>query len=334
MAETAPPAHTLADDTAALATEATNPASRNLDQLDALGIVRLMSAEDATVAVAVARELEPIAAAVEAITQRMQAGGRLVYIGAGTSGRLGVLDAAECPPTFNTPPEQVVGIIAGGSAAITTAIEGVEDSAEQGRHDVAVFGLSANDSLIGLAASGRTPYVVGALTYAREVGALAVAVTCNSPSAIGAVADITIAPVTGAEVVAGSTRLKAGTAQKMVLNMLSTAVMVRLGKTYGNLMVDVRPTNAKLRRRAVRIVVEATGVTEDAAQTALTASDEDVKGAIVALLADVSPDDARARLLRAGGIVRAALQDKAPIPQPPPRVFAHDEALPQTREGG
>jgi N-acetylmuramic acid 6-phosphate etherase len=238
----------------------------------------------------------------------MQKGGRLIYMGAGTSGRLGVLDAAECPPTFNTSPDQVLGLIAGGPNAMVNAAEAAEDDPALGRQDAAAIGLTENDIVVGLAASGRTPYVVGALQYAREVGAAAIAVTCNSPSALEEVAEITIAPVTGPEVLTGSTRLKAGTAQKMVLNMLSTATMVRLGKTYGNLMVDMRPTNAKLRRRAARIVAEATGQDEMAAMEALEASGGETRTAIVALLAGVTPDEARERLRQANGFVRKALE--------------------------
>jgi N-acetylmuramic acid 6-phosphate etherase len=230
-------------------------------------------------------------------------------MGAGTSGRLGVLDAAECPPTFNTSPDQVLGLIAGGPNAMVNAAEAAEDDPELGRRDAIQINLDKNDALVGLAASGRTPYVIGALQYAREVGAAALAVTCNSPSALEEVADITIAPVTGPEVLAGSTRLKAGSAQKMVLNMLSTATMVRLGKTYGNLMVDMRPTNAKLRRRAARIVAEATGQDEVSALEALEQCGGETRTAIVALLAGVSPPEARERLRQAGGFVRRAIQN-------------------------
>jgi N-acetylmuramic acid 6-phosphate etherase len=295
-------------DTISLATEASNPASRNLDQLSALEIVSLMNSEDARVPEAVRKVLPQIAQAVEVITERLQKGGRLIYMGAGTSGRLGVLDAAECPPTFNTSPDQVLGLIAGGPNAMVNAAEAAEDDPELGRRDAIQINLSKNDALVGLAASGRTPYVIGALQYAREVGAAALAVTCNSPSALEEVADITIAPVTGPEVLAGSTRLKAGSAQKMVLNMLSTATMVRLGKTYGNLMVDMRPTNAKLRRRAARIVAEATGQDEVSALEALEQCGGETRTAIVALLAGVSPPEARERLRQAGGFVRRAIQ--------------------------
>ena len=291
-----------------LATEAVDPASADLDRLPPLELVRLMNAADAGVAAAVGRQLPQVAAAVGAIAARLAAGGRLIYLGAGTSGRLGVLDAAECPPTFNTPPGQVVGCIAGGPAALTTSVEAVEDDPEAGRAAAAGLGLGAADALVGIAASGRTPFVLGALAYAREVGALTVVLACNADPPIGRLADITIAVETGPEILAGSTRLKAGTAQKMVLNMLSTGVMVQLGKTYGNLMVDVQPTNAKLRRRAAGIVARATGRAPDEA-AALLAAAGDTKTAIVAALANVPVETARARLRDAGGVVRRALAE-------------------------
>jgi N-acetylmuramic acid 6-phosphate etherase len=290
-----------------LATEGINPASTGIDRMTPLELARVMNDADATVAPAVAQQLPQIAAAIAAITDRLAAGGRLIYMGAGTSGRLGVLDASECPPTFNTPPEQVIGWIAGGPAALTTSIEAVEDDPDLGRADAARQQIGAGDVLVGIAASGRTPYVLGALTYAREVGALTVALACNADPPIGRAADITIAVETGPEIVNGSTRLKAGTAQKMVLNMLSTGVMIRLGKTYGNLMVDVQLTNAKLRRRAVAIVETVTGLaTEDAA--ARLAAAGDTKTALVAALAGVPPAVARERLRAAGGVVRRALE--------------------------
>ncbi|HEX2914322.1 MAG TPA: N-acetylmuramic acid 6-phosphate etherase [Chloroflexia bacterium] len=300
--------HLEAGDITQLATEASNPASRNLDQLSALEIVRLMNKEDAGVAGAVSHELDHIAQAVDIITEHMKQGGRLIYMGAGTSGRLGVLDASECPPTFNTSPEQVIGWIAGGPDAMSNAVESAEDNVEMGRQDVINLKVTAKDAIVGLTASGRTPYVMGALVYARELGAAAIAVTCNRPAAVEEVADVTIALDTGPEVLAGSTRLKAGTAQKMVLNMLSTAVMVRLGKTYGNLMVDMRPTNAKLRRRAARIVAEATGVAEVTAAETLQNCDGETRTAIVSLLAGVSPEQARQRLEASGGFVRQAIK--------------------------
>jgi N-acetylmuramic acid 6-phosphate etherase len=297
-----------ADDLGALETEQRNPATAAIDRMSALEIARAMNAADATVAAAVQRELPQIARAIEGIIARLRQGGRLLYIGAGTSGRLGVLDASECPPTFNIPPERVVGWIAGGPDALTRSIEGAEDSAEMGRADAARLAVSAVDTLVGIAASGRTPYVLGAVGYAREQGALAVGIACNAGTPLARVVEIMIAPVVGPEVIAGSTRLKAGTAQKMVLNMLSTGTMILLGKTYGNLMVDVQPTNGKLRRRAVGIVREATGLPDSEAEALLHASHDEVKTAIVAALARVDPATARARLAAAGGVVRSVLE--------------------------
>ena len=295
-------------DLGALETEKRNPATDAIDRMSALEIARAMNAEDATVAGAVGRELPQIAAAIEGITARLRQGGRLVYMGAGTSGRLGVLDASECPPTFSTPPELVVGWIAGGPEALTRSIEGAEDSTEAGRADAEQRGITGADVLVGIAASGRTPYVLGAVAYAKEQGALTVGLACNSGTPLAKAVDIMIAPVVGPEVIGGSTRLKAGTAQKMVLNMLSTGTMILLGKTYGNLMVDVQPTNGKLRRRAVAIVAQATGLTDMEAETLLRASHDEVKTAIVAALADVTPAAARARLASSGGVVRAAFE--------------------------
>jgi len=271
-------------------------------------MVRQINAEDARVAGAVAVELPAIAQAIDAIAARMRAGGRLIYIGAGTSGRLGVLDASECPPTFSTPPEQVVGIIAGGSYALTHAVEGAEDDHDAGAHDVAALEVDARDSVVGIAASGRTPYVLGGMAAARGRGALVISVACAAPSPMAEAADIAIAPVTGPEVITGSTRLKAGTAQKLVLNMLSTGVMIRLGKTFGNLMVDVQPTNRKLQARARRIVAEACGLPFEQAADLLQACDGQVKVAIVAHLAGLTPEMARQRLAEAGGVVGKALQ--------------------------
>jgi N-acetylmuramic acid 6-phosphate etherase len=274
-----------------------------------------MNAEDATVATAVERELPRIAEAVEQIAARLRGGGRLLYVGAGTSGRLGVLDASECPPTFGTPPELVVGWIAGGPGALTQAFEGEEDDAEAGRADLARLRVTAVDAVVGIAASGRTPYVLGAVEYAASVGALTVGVACNPDSLLARRVAIMIAPVVGPEVIAGSTRLKAGTAQKMVLNMLSTGTMIRLGKTFGNLMVDVQATNAKLRRRAIGIVQAATGLADEEAAALLTASNGETKTAIVAALAGLDPAAARQRLDASGGIVRAALGKVAPCPK-------------------
>jgi N-acetylmuramic acid 6-phosphate etherase len=290
-----------------LLTEARNPASADLDALSPLEIVRLMNAEDATVPAAVATQAEPIARAIGVIAERHRAGGRLVYVGAGTSGRLGVLDASECPPTFNSAPGQVVGVIAGGHAALTTAVEGAEDHPDFAEADLRKLDLSSRDVVVGIAASGRTPYVVGALQFAKSVGAFAIGVACVPDSDLAPVADLTIAPLVGPEVVTGSTRLKAGTATKLVLNMLTTGAMVRLGKTFGNLMVDLRATNAKLNARTNRIVRYLLGVDAAAADGLLVRSDGELKTALVVGRTGMLPDDARRRLAEAGGRVGEVL---------------------------
>jgi len=294
----------------ALITEGRNPRSAHLDTMTATEIVQVMNADDATVATAVGREARQIAAAVEGIAARFARGGRLVYVGAGTSGRLGVLDASECPPTFNTPPEQVIGLIAGGRRALTEAVEAAEDDPAMGAADIAAIDVTAADTVVGITASGRTPYVLGAVAEARGRGAFTVAVACNAGTPLGRAVDVAIEVVVGPEVVSGSTRLKAGTAQKMVLNILSTGSLVLSGKTYGNLMVDVRATNEKLRQRAVRIVGEATGWDATAAAVALAAANGEIKPAIVAALTGITPEAARARLVRNGGRVGAAVNQK------------------------
>lgn len=291
-----------------LTTETRNANSMQLDSLTSLQIVELMNAEDATLAEAVGKERHAITKAIEAIVASFQRGGRLFYIGAGTSGRLGVLDASECPPTFNTPPEMVVGIIAGGDGALRRAIEGAEDSFTEASVDLAEHRFSSVDTLVGIASSGGTPYVLGGIDYARQCGAVTVGVTCNADSKIHQRAEITIAPVVGPEVLSGSTRLKSGTATKMVLNMLTTGAMVRIGKTYGNLMVDLRASNAKLRARSKRIVSEVTGLDIDAAEQLLSICDDDVKTAIVSHLCSVDGATARERIDRAGGRLRGALE--------------------------
>lgn len=288
-------------------TESSNPASSQIDTLSALEIVRLMNAEDATVPLAIGREANNIAAAIDIITERMQTGGRLIYFGAGTSGRLGVLDATECPPTFSTRPEQVVGLIAGGYTALTRAVEGAEDHPEFAVADLKEIQLSAADVVVGIATSGRTPYVIGGLEYARNVGAAAIGLACNAASAMESVADLMITPVVGPEIISGSTRLKAGTATKLVLNMLTTGTMVRLGKTYGNLMVDLRATNVKLVARTRRIVAQLTGLKEADAEAALTRCQGELKTAIVAIRRNVTPEAARRLLQTADGHLRTAL---------------------------
>ena len=290
-----------------LETEARNPASTNLDELTPLEIVRLMNAEDAKVIPAVASQAEAIARGIAVIAERLRAGGRLVYAGAGTSGRLGVLDATECPPTFNAPAGQVIGLIAGGPAAITASVEGAEDHPEFAERDLAALALTPRDVLVGIATSGRTPYVLGAIAYARRVGAFTIGLSCNADSELIPEVDLAITPVVGPEVLSGSTRLKAGTATKLVLNMLTTGAMVRLGKSFGNLMVDLRATNNKLKARTNRIVRLLTSLDRQAADALLARCDYELKTALVCFLADVSPDEARRRLDTAEGQVRAAL---------------------------
>lgn len=292
-----------------LTTESRNPASETLDQLSAIEIVQLMNAEDAQVSVAVGKVAEGIARAVEIIADRLRGGGRLIYIGAGTSGRLGVLDASECPPTFNSPPELVVGLIAGGQAALTRSIEGAEDHPEDAVTDLAEVTLSQSDVLVGIATSGRTPYVIGGLQYARELGVATIGFCCNDESALEDVCDVIIAPIVGPEVVSGSTRLKAGTATKMVLNMLTTGAMVLLGKTYGNLMVDLRASNTKLIERTRGIVAMLTGISESAAEVTLQASNGELKVAVVSQELGISPDQARQRLESCDGHLRRALEN-------------------------
>ncbi|WP_405671672.1 N-acetylmuramic acid 6-phosphate etherase [Streptomyces sp. NBC_01530] len=290
-----------------LTTEAFRPDLADIDRLATLDIARLMNGEDATVPAAVAERLPEIATAIDAVAERMARGGRLIYAGAGTAGRLGVLDASECPPTFNTDPEQVVGLIAGGPDAMVTSVEGAEDSAELARADLDALRLIAADTVVGVSASGRTPYAIAAVEHARELGALTIGLACNADSALAAAADHGIEIVVGPELLTGSTRLKAGTAQKLVLNMLSTITMIRLGKTYGNLMVDVRASNEKLRARSRRIVALATGAGDEQIERALSATDGEVKNAILTILAGVDGPTAARLLDDSDGHLRAAL---------------------------
>jgi len=290
-----------------LTTEAFRPELADIDRLSTLDIARLMNGEDATVPTAVAQRLPEIAAAIDAVAERMARGGRLIYAGAGTAGRLGVLDASECPPTFNTDPEQVVGLIAGGPGAMVTSVEGAEDSAELARGDLDALRLIAADTVVGISASGRTPYAIAAVEHARRQGALTIGLACNADSALAAAAEHGIEIVVGPELLTGSTRLKAGTAQKLVLNMLSTITMIRLGKTYGNLMVDVRASNEKLRARSRRIVALATGAGDEEIERALAATDGEVKNAILAILAGVDGPTATRLLDDSDGHLRAAL---------------------------
>jgi N-acetylmuramic acid 6-phosphate etherase len=289
-------------------TEQRNPASERIDSLSALEIVQLMNSDDAKVAQAVGREAGSIARAVEIVADRLKHGGRLIYIGAGTSGRLGVLDAAECPPTFNTDPNKVVGIIAGGPSAMFRAVEGAEDIRQSAVDDLKKIQLCKHDVLFGIASSGRTPYVLAGLDYARQLGAATIGLSCNQDAALSTCAELTITPVVGPEVVSGSTRLKAGTATKMVLNMITTGAMVLLGKTYGNLMVDLRATNSKLIDRTRRIVMMLTGLSRDESESLLARCDGELKTAIVAERSNVDPEEARRRLDEAEGHLRRALE--------------------------
>ena len=291
-----------------LTTESANPRSEKIDTLSPLEIVQLLNDEDATIAGAVATQASPIAEAITIISDRIRQGGRLIYIGAGTSGRLGVLDASECPPTFSTPPEMVVGLIAGGDSALRKAVEGAEDDTEQASRDLSEIGLGEQDVLVGIATSGRTPYVIGALKYARTVGAVPIGLACNEDSPLSEVAQIMITPVVGPEIISGSTRMKAGTATKMVLNMLTTGTMVQLGKTYGNLMVDLRASNAKLLARTRRLVTRLTGLDSEAAQAALVESGGELKTTVVSVLRNVSPHRAREILKDTGGQLRPAIE--------------------------
>ena len=291
-----------------LTTETRNPLTRELDNLSALEIVKLINSEDQKVALAVGEVRESIALAIDVIADRLSGGGRLIYVGAGTSGRLGVLDAVECPPTFNTDPELVHGLIAGGPEGLVRAVEGAEDSPEMGRQDLQKIALSDLDVVVGIAASGRTPYVIGALDYARDIGAYAIGFSCNQGADIVHHADLSIIPVVGPEVLSGSTRLKAGTATKMVLNMLTTGAMVRMGKTYSNLMVDLRATNTKLGERAQGIVETLTACTPSEAGELLMRCGGEVKTAIVSHKLGLSPEAARTRLDSVKGHLRKALE--------------------------
>jgi N-acetylmuramic acid 6-phosphate etherase len=290
-----------------LSTEGARAERAEIDRLPTDELVRLMNADDAIVPVAVGEAGPAIAGAVDAIVGRLEAGGRLIYVGAGTAGRVGVLDASECGPTFNT--DRVVGVIAGGQVAVSTASESAEDHLESGAQAIALLGVGADDAVVGISASGRTPYVLGAIERARSAGALTVGLVCNAGSDLSTVADLAIEVLVGPEFIAGSTRLKAGTAQKLVLNMLSTLAMVRLGKTYGNLMVDVRVTNAKLRDRATRIVEQVAGVGRATAATALAEAGDDAKVAIAMLRTGSTPEAARERLAAADGHLRRALME-------------------------
>ena len=290
-----------------LLTEHVNPASRDIDARSTTDVLTIINAQDREIAAAVEAEIPHIARLVDAVVAAIEKGGQLFYIGAGTSGRLGVLDAAECPPTFNVPPDMVQGIIAGGEAALARATEATEDDPEQGKRDLLARGFTSRDVLVGIAASGRTPYVLGAIAAARELGAVTAGISCTPDSELSRQVDIAITPLPGPEVIAGSTRMRAGTATKLVLNMISTTVMIRLGYVYGNLMVNVQPRNQKLADRATRIISEAAGVTYDRAAELLDASGRDVKTAIVMEKLAVNRAEAQQKLAAVGGRVREAL---------------------------
>ncbi|WP_034947033.1 N-acetylmuramic acid 6-phosphate etherase [Erwinia oleae] len=293
-----------------LISETRNADTMNLDGLTTLAMVTKFNQQDATVAEAVCQTLPEVAKAVDAAAASLTAGGRVIYMGAGTSGRLGVLDAAECPPTFGVPHGLIVGLIAGGPGALLKAVEGAEDNAQLGEQDLRQLDLTKNDMVIGLAASGRTPYVIGALRYARAFGCRTAAISCNPASPIAQEADIAVSPVVGPEALTGSTRLKSGTAQKLVLNMISTGAMVKIGKVYQNLMVDMQATNVKLVDRACRMVCEATGCAVKDAETALRQSHYHVKNAILMLLSGVTAEQAGELLAKHNGFLRAALEEK------------------------
>jgi N-acetylmuramic acid 6-phosphate etherase len=296
-----------------LLTEARNPNSEAVDRLTTKELVALMNDEDAKAVEAVRAEADAIALAVEWAADRFGRGGRLIYVGAGTSGRLGVLDASECPPTFSVPPSMVVGLIAGGPTALTRAIEGAEDDPLQGAADLRALGVKPVDLVVGIATSGRTPYVLGAIEEAKAVGAATVGIACNRPSLLGTRVDLEIALLVGPEVITGSTRLKAGTATKLVLNMITTGAMVRIGKTFGNQMVDLQPTNEKLRIRTRRILREIAGHDDAQAAELLGQSSGKLKRALVASMAGVDPERAQALLDANGGQVRAAVMAQTGI---------------------
>ncbi|HDZ9225651.1 N-acetylmuramic acid 6-phosphate etherase [Vibrio cholerae] len=292
-----------------LVSEGRNPDTMDIDLLSSQEIVERLNQQDKQVPLAVEAVLPQIAQAVDKITAAFKQGGRLIYLGAGTSGRLGVLDASECPPTFGVSDQMVIGLIAGGKEAMFTAQEGAEDNATLGAHDLQQIDFSSKDVLVGIAASGRTPYVIGALEYANDLGATTIALSCNPDSPIAEIAQIAISPVVGPEALTGSTRLKSGTAQKLVLNMLTTASMIRLGKSYQNLMVDVRATNRKLIARAVRVVMQATDCQREEAEALLKESHNNAKLAILMHLTGMNYEQATAKLSQSDGFLRRAMEE-------------------------
>lgn len=289
-------------------TEMPNPNAKHLDQMDTESILRLMNEEDQTVTQAIKKVLPQIAKAVDVVRGKLNTGGRLFYVGAGTSGRLGVLDAVECVPTFGVSPQKVQGVIAGGERAIAQAVEGAEDDFDAGRADLVARSLKSNDVVMGIAASGRTPYVLGAIEYAKSVGTPTIGLACNDPAPLLDAVDIPIGVVVGSEILTGSTRLKAGTAQKLVLNMISTATFAQMGKVYGNLMVDVQVTNEKLAQRATHIIQQIAEVDADRAASLLQAANNNAKVAIVMALCDVDADTATKRLSDVAGHLRHIIQ--------------------------
>lgn len=294
---------------AKLNTEQQNPKTMNIDLMSTEEIITVINQEDTLVPNVLARQVPNISEVVDRIVAAFKKGGRLIYIGAGTSGRLGIIDASECPPTFGTDPGLVVGIIAGGKEAMTEAIEGVEDDKQQGQADLANINLTEEDIVVGIAASGRTPYTIGALEYAKEIGALTVSVVCSKDSEMEKISDHTISAVVGPEVITGSTRMKAGTAQKLILNMLSTASMIKLGKVYGNLMVDVQMTNEKLHNRAVNIVKMATGTSDEEARTAIKEQNYHTKAAILQITTGLKGTKVKELLEKHDGYLRDAISD-------------------------
>ncbi|KDN09883.1 MULTISPECIES: N-acetylmuramic acid 6-phosphate etherase [unclassified Gilliamella] len=291
----------------AMLTESRNPNSEKIDNCSTLEMLQIINNEDKKVALAIEKELPNIAKAVDAISLAFSNQGRLIYIGAGTSGRLGILDASECPPTYGTSPEQVIGLIAGGKTAIFKAVENAEDNPELAITDLKNINFSSNDVLVGIAASGRTPYVIGAMQYSKSIGATVISLCCNPLAPMINLANIAITPIVGAEVITGSSRMKAGTAQKLVLNMLTTASMIKIGKVYSNLMVDVQATNAKLVERQISIVMQATDCTREKAITALTESNKHCKTAILMILSGLNAEQARVRLKKENGFIRQTL---------------------------
>ena len=297
-------------DLTTLVTESRNAVSENIDMLSIIDMLKVINQEDQKVALAVEAIIPEIAKVVDLIANAFQSGGRLIYVGAGTSGRLGILDASECPPTYGSNPDVVVGLIAGGHQAILKAVENAEDNLELGAADLQQIGFNNKDVLVGIAASGRTPYVLGAMNYATSVGATVATLSCNANSPMTQIADINLTPIVGPEVVTGSSRMKAGTAQKLVLNMLTTGAMIRTGKVFGNLMVDVEATNAKLIQRQHNIVVEATGCLESQAAVALAQCNNHCKTAILMILLDIDAELAAAKLSKHNGFIRHALLDQ------------------------